>query len=259
MQFLANEFNQHSLCEITTFVFKLNCIMRLKFVLSFLLIVFSAAGFSQVKPFRFGVRVAPNIAWISPDTKDYKNEGMQLGFSWGFMADITLTENYFIKTGFNIDYLNGKLSYPYQVDYDDVMPVIVTGTMNRKYNLRYIELPLTLKMRTNQFGNKAYFGEIGFGTSLNLKARGKDEFVPDDGSASTSSENDIKDDISLFKESLIIGGGIEFFIDESTSIVTSLAFNNGLTNILNGNDYVDPSLKQRANLYYFQLSIGILF
>lgn len=214
---------------------------------------------AQVKPFRFGVRVAPNIAWLSPDTKNYENEGIQMGFSWGFMADITLTENYFIKTGFNIDYLNSKLSYPFEMTAGDVMPVLIEGTLERKYNLRYIELPVTLKMRTNQFGNMAFFGEIGFGAGFNLKARGKDEFIPNDGTATTKSENDIKDDVSLFKGSMIVGAGLEYFIDESTSIVTSVNFNNGLTNILSGEDMIDPSQKQRANLYYFQLNIGILF
>lgn len=233
--------------------------MKIKLYILLLLSFLFLEGFSQVKPFRFGVLVAPNIAWLSPDTKDYNNEGAQMGFSWGFIADITLTENYFIKTGFNIDYLNAKMSYPYQLNYDDVMPVIVPGTMQRNYNLRYFELPVTLKMRTNQFGKTAFFGEIGFGTSFNLKATGKDEFIPDDGSASTTSEEDIKEDIALVKGSLIVGAGLEYFIDPSTSIITSISFNNGLTNILTGVNPIDPSEDQRATLSYISLNIGILF
>ena len=58
---------------------------------------------------------------------------------------------------------------------------------------------------------------------------------------------------------MIVGAGLEYFIDESTSIVTSLSFNNGLTNILDGYNDVDESVKERATLYYFQLNIGILF
>jgi hypothetical protein len=175
------------------------------------------------------------------------------------LADITLTENYFVKTGFSIDYLNGKLSYPDQLLIEDVPPIYTSGTLQRKYNLRYFEIPVTMKMRTNQFGKMAFYGEIGFGTSFNLKAKSEDEFFPEDGSPSNQSENDIKDEINLIKGSMIVGAGLEYFIDESTSIVSSLTFNNGLTNILKGENSIDQGIKQRATLYYFQLNIGIMF
>jgi hypothetical protein len=222
-----------------------------------LIILVSTNVFGQVKPFRFGVSVAPNLAWLSPDSKDYESEGVSPGFTWGFMADVTLTDNYFIKTGFNIDYLYGKLSYPDQLEVVPNEPD--TGTLNRKYNLRYLTLPVTLKMRTNQFGNKAFFGDIGFSASVNLKARGIDAFTPDGGGAVTETENDIKDDVTLFKGDLVVGAGMEFFIDNSTSIVTSISFHNGLSNVLKGDNSVDPSIKERANLYHFQLNIGVLF
>lgn len=233
--------------------------MKLKYLLLLLIFTITLNGFSQVKPFRFGVKVAPNIAWISPDSRDYNNEGAVPGFSWGFLADITLTENYFIKTGFSMDYLNGKLSYPHQLIVDEVTGTYVQGTLNRKYNLRYLELPVTLKMRTNQFGKTAFFGEIGFGTSFNLKAKSQDEFVPQDGTAPIDSEGNIKDDIKLVKGSLIVGAGIEYFIDTSTSLIASVTYNNGLTNILDGTNAIDTGVKQRATLNYFQLNIGILF
>ena len=239
--------------------YKILIIMYRKPLISLLFILFVSAGFAQVKPFRFGVRVAPSLGWLSPDSKDYSNEATLPGFSWGFMADITLTQNYFIRTGFSIDYQNGKLSYPHKVLVDEVTSTYAEGTLYRKYNLRYLEFPLVLKMRTNQFGKTAFFGEIGFGASMNLKAKGKDEFIPDDGNPPQESEGDIKDDIRFFKGSMIVGAGLEYFIDESTSIVTSLSFNNGLTNILDGNNDVDESVKERATLYYFQLNIGILF
>ena len=67
-------------------------------LITFLLITFQ--GITQVKPFRFGVKLAPNLSWMSTDTEGYESDGMQMGFSWGFLADITLTENYFVKTGY---------------------------------------------------------------------------------------------------------------------------------------------------------------
>jgi hypothetical protein len=211
---------------------------------------------AQVKPFRFGFKIAPNISWMVPDSDPYEKDGATMGFTWGFLADITLTENYFLRTGFSMDYLGGNLEFPFvrsnEQEYD-------TGMMNRKYNLRYLEVPVALKMRTNRFGNKAYFGEIGFGTSFNLKARSKDNFSYAGGELSEEFESDISEEVVLVREAMIFGGGVEFFLDESTSILVELTFSNGLNNILKGENTFDQDVKQKASLYYFQLSVGILF
>jgi len=223
-----------------------------------IILFFWIQSYSQVKPFRFGFKVAPNISWISPDSKGYNSEGTILGFSWGFLADITLTENYFVKTGFEVDYLGGKLSYPHTM----VIPgdtVSSTGTLNRKYNLRYLTIPLTIKMRTNQFGKIAYYGEIGFGTSFNLRAKGTGSFNYNNGESNYETEEDINDEVTFMKSSIIVGGGIEYFIDESSSIILGISFNNGLNNILKGTNTVDTEIDQKGHLYYFQLTLGVMF
>lgn len=232
--------------------------MKIYPYLIFVFVLSSLQGISQVKPFRFGVQVAPNLAWIAPDSKNYENDGIVPGFAWGFQSDITLTDNYFVKTGFNLEYMNGKLKYPHEKKLNE-SDTVFTGTLYRKYNLRYLEVPLILKMRTNKFKSTAYFGEIGFGTSFNLKAKAKDDFNYNNGQDSDITEDDIKNEVVFMRSTLKVGAGIEYFIDESTSITVSLNFNNGLSNILKGENSKDPEIDQRAQLYYFQLNVGILF
>lgn len=223
-------------------------------LIAFIMIAFQ--GIAQVKPFRFGVEVSPNVSWLSPDTDGYENNGALLGFSWGFLADITLTQNYFVKTGFNIDYQNAKLKYPHT---EDINGTLESGTLSREYNLRYLELPLTLKMRTNQFGKIAIYGEIGFGAAFNLKAKAQDSFAYDNDNYTLESTENISEEITLMKGSLIVGAGIEYFVDESTTLITSLSFNNGLSNILKGDTSFEPIKKQQAHLYSLQLNIGVMF
>ncbi len=227
-----------------------------KVVITIVSILLISQSFAQVKPFRFGFKVAPNIAWIVPDTKEYKADGSVLGFSWGFLADITLADNYFIKTGFSMDYLNGKLTFPYVKTINSEPD---TGQMNRKYNLRYLQVPLIIKMRTNQFNKIAYYGEIGFGTSFNIRARSQDAFVYNNGQSTLNSEEDISDEVAFLQESLIIGAGAEYFIDESTSILVGISFDNGLTNVLKGENTADPNSKQKGRLYSFSLNFGVMF
>jgi hypothetical protein len=228
------------------------------FVIVFLLTV---EGISQVKPFRFGVKVGPNIGWLSPDSKNYENDGGALGFAWGFVADITLADNYFVKTGFNINYLNGNLQYPHQKKLSDNDPVATPGELSRKYNLRYLEFPVIMKLRTNQFGKIAYFGEIGLTASINLKATAKDDFAYDINGVPSllQSEEDIDEEVRNLAGSLLVGGGLEYFIDASTSLFVSINFNNGLNNVLKGNNSIDQTVEQKAKLNFLQLNIGVMF
>ncbi len=227
--------------------------MKFRSVLIITMIFISIQVYSQLKPFRFGFKVAPNIAWISPDSRDYKNEGAVAGFSWGFMADITLADNYFLKTGFTYDYLNGKLEFPYKLD------SVSTGTMYRKYNLRYLEVPMTIKMRTNKFGKMVYFGEIGLGTAFKLRAKSQDEFLNANSGLISEWESDISDEVAFIKESLIVGAGTEYYLDESTSLLFELTFNNSLSDILTGENSQYPETQENGFLYYFQLYVGIIF
>ncbi|MBL0314883.1 MAG: hypothetical protein IPP69_03560 [Flavobacteriales bacterium] len=51
--------------------------------------------------------------------------------------------------------------------------------------------------------------------------------------AETSTDNDIKDDIKLFRSSLIIGAGIEYNLSGNSSLLAGITFNNGFSNMLN--------------------------
>jgi hypothetical protein len=51
------------------------------------LILMSTSVKAQQKPFVFGFKVAPNIGWMNPDSREYKRDGANVGFSWGFIAE----------------------------------------------------------------------------------------------------------------------------------------------------------------------------
>jgi len=223
----------------------------------------SSMAFSQTKPFRFGLKLAPNLGWVSPDSEDYERDGTVPGFSWGFISDFTITENYFVGTGFNVNYLNGKVNYPFNMDIvEEGDTTNYNGTLSRKYNLRYIELPVTLKMKTNKFNEFQFYGQIGFSLGFNVKAKAKDDFTYQvDGGEyeSESDEREISDELTLLKGALVLGGGLEYYIDESTSILVGITFSNGLSNILKGENTVDPSIKQKASPSYIELTLGVIF
>ena len=198
------------------------------FALILIVSLSSSYAFCQQKPFVFGFKAGPNIGWMDPDTKTYSSTGVKPGFSWGFIADFFLMENYGITTGFDVVFLNGGLEMPHSLIIESDT---IDGTLERKYKLKYIQIPVTLKMRTNEFGKFRIFGQIGLGTNFLIGAKADDTFRSSEYN-SESNDYDIYDDITFMRESLIVGAGVEFLLGGSTSLTAAFVFNNCFLDIL---------------------------
>ena len=228
-----------------------------KHLIIFLLLSFlaSAGATAQQKPFVFGFQAGPNIGWMKPDAAGYSSDGVKIGFSWGFIADFYLMENYGITSGFDVIFLNGGIRMPGRViDGADT----ISGTLNRKYKLKYIQIPLTLRMRTKELGPFRIYGQIGLGSSFLIGARADDEFIPPTGEP-VKEEVDIYDDIAFMRESLILGAGVELLLGGSTSLIAGLVFNNGFMDILKGQNSIDPTVNNKAFANYLAFNVGIVF
>jgi len=205
---------------------------------------------AQFKTFAFGFKAAPGIGWVRADTKGYSG-GSSLSFSWGFVSEFNFTENHSIATGINFQFINGKITYP------DLNALDETGVMDRKLRVKYLQIPLTLKMRTDEKNNMRFFGQFGLGTGFRLSAKGIDEFSATSGST-TSETNNIDADIAFLRESLIIGLGVEYKISSGNAISGGLTFDNGFTNVLAWKNKVS-SEKPKGTSSVIELNLGILF
>lgn len=220
-----------------------------------MILALSISGYSQHKPFLFGFRAAPNIGWMNPDPLGYENDGSEVGFTWGFNAEFFLMENYAITTGFNVIYLNSKISYPHAQYIDTVK---TTGILHRNYRTKYIEIPLILKMKTREFGKARFFGEIGLGTSFLLSAKSKDKFEAS-GIQPVNDEKDIKEEMKTGRESLILGIGVELALGGSTKLNLGIRFDNGFTDVLKDQNTADSGIDHQAINNFLEFNIGVLF
>lgn len=230
--------------------------MKRLFIL-LIIIVLSGQIKAQYKPMLFGLRAGANMGWIKPDSDGYKSEGVMMGFTWGFIGEFFIMENYAILTGFNVNFNGGKLEYPYNKTLSgDINSTL--GTLHRKYNLKYLQIPLCLKMQTELSDKYRLFGKIGLGTAFNLSAKGTDEFVYEGGTLSTS-KKDIGDEVALMRESLIVGGGIEYVLKGSTAIIIEFTYDNAFNNMLTGGDPGLTTSSPKAFHNFVELGAGIVF
>jgi hypothetical protein len=164
-------------------------------------------------------------------------------------------EHYSLGTGFNVVYLNAKLEYPHlEIINGDTL----SGMMESKYRTKYIQIPLVFNMETRDIGRFRFYGQIGLGTSFLIGANVDNTFTYE-GSSEEEDKVDIYDDLRFIRESLIVGAGAKFIIEGSTLIFANITFDNGFTNVLKGNNTLDPSLSQRANTNFIEFQIGMLF
>jgi hypothetical protein len=207
--------------------------------------------YSQDLSPKLGFRIAPNVGWLKPEARLYENDGAVFGFSWGFISEFPLAENYNISTGFNIVFNNVKLKYPHIIS--------DSGTIYKKYSLKYLEVPLMIRMKTTDRGGPVFYAQIGLGLGMRLDAKGEGSFVTDAGNSIDIERDNISEEINLLKASMLIGLGLEYPVGASSKIITGLQFNNGFTNVLKGQNLVHPNTEHAAIPNFVEMNLGFLF
>ena len=229
--------------------------MKKLFIISVIALIFSNSSLkAQERPFVFGFKVAPNIGWMNPSSTGYETDGSKFGFSWGLMAEFHLMENYSINTGLNILFQNGTLNYEDELDaYGGV------GFLSRTYNLKYIEIPVILKMKTNEISGIRFFGVFGFGANILLSAKVQDKFALEAGVFEDKGKKDFKNNLKSMRASMIVGIGAEFNVDGVTKLLAGVNFNNGITDVLKNQNNYHSDINHKSINNYLEFYIGILF
>ena len=219
----------------------------------FVLLIFLTSGLllkAQHKPFQFGFKLAGNIGWYVTQTNDYNNNGIKPGFSWGVVADFYLMEHYSLATGFDMVYLNGKLTYPYITSED---PAYIVDTVTATYNTKYIQLPVVFTMKTKNIKGLRFYGQIGAAAGILIKAH---EEVKYNGTVINEGKSDM---FSLLRGSFIFGTGIEVPFNKSIYLRTGMEFNNGFSNVLKGNSSANSDIENNARSNFLEINLAIIF
>jgi len=218
--------------------------------------------------FRFGLKGQANMGWLAGTNKTIENDGVKLGFGYGIMGDYYFRDNYGVSGEVLLSTVKTQFNLTSDQIFNDDTSNTVLNNLNYAYKVQYLELPISMKFRTNEIGNITYWGNFGFspGFALNSRASITSSSLPDiikdedptnynvnDKEGDPFTVNDFDDKVSLIRFPLIIGGGIEYRMAGSTSLQAGIRYANAFTNMLQKDGTV------KANNNYFALSAGILF
>lgn len=230
-------------------------------VLAVISILASMPSFAQevatkLRNFRIGMRASPQICWMRvdfknvPNSQEWNSDGARLGINWGPFAEIALSETFLIQTGVDINYHSGKIKGTFA-------QTLGLTTNESLYKMRFIEVPLLLKFRTNEIGYMRYFGVFGLGAGFRYRVETTIDFRTPDATI-TSVNNSGGAYINAFRGSMQVGAGAEYSISGNTSLVFGITFNNGITNILKQDPANDPT-RENAITNMLSFNVGILF
>ncbi|CAA9294582.1 MAG: hypothetical protein AVDCRST_MAG56-4993 [uncultured Cytophagales bacterium] len=224
----------------------------------FLAMFLSFTGFAQVK---LGLRLAPGLAVnsvVGDDTFDAaETNGASVRFSAGPIADFFFADNYAISTGLWYTVKRGSFRVPGGLTDATTNAPLGTQTI---YNLQMIQIPVTVKLYTNEVAPdiRVYF-QLGGTFDAKLAEKAKEE---DDNILAQLSE--AQDERAAYKPidiGLYLGAGAEMVLGENTALFGGLNYNRGLVNALGRLDYngsrINDDLKIRNQL--ISLEVGIKF
>lgn len=219
-----------------------------RFMLSaFLLVAFAIAGFCQQHA-RLSFAVSPSINWMNSTFSGAENEKAILGYDFGLNGDFYFSEDerYSVFSGIQIINTGGEISYHSASDFN-FSGVVLPSLSQIKYRLRYVEIPLAIKLKTDQFHRNRYWGLFGLSTMINIEARGDSN----DGQLRKAS---LGDEINLFNLAMCVGAGFDFDLGGSNSVTAGLIFQNGLTDVTTNNAISDKTI-----INSLKLKIGLIF
>ena len=194
-----------------------------------LMLAMSLTMSAQNNGFAFGFKFGPGFDWTGSTTGAAKSEGMRMGFGVGVVAEYYFADNYAIVSGVNVNMNRGHYSFDNArlVMGADSVAVPEIYSVDRKFKSTIYEIPLMLKMMTNELGGlplRAY-AQVGAGIGYAQKVKVKDDNA--DAWLATNKE------YSNLRASMKFGMGAQYAIDQSTRVFAGLYFSHDFINNIN--------------------------
>jgi opacity protein-like surface antigen len=196
---------------------------------------------------RFNVHFDPQFAWLSSsDHNKIDPDGSVFNMQAGIQMDYYFQENYAFVLGFGINNLGGNLFYAESEDYGTPDTIVFETGQSVKMNLQYLDIPLGLKLKTEELGYATFFLQVGFNPMFNINAHASTK----DGELDKKTLP--KESIAMFNLGYHVGIGVEYRLGGNTAAIGGIRWTSGLTNV---------TQEDGANISVNAISIhlGILF
>jgi hypothetical protein len=201
---------------------------------------------------RFAIHADPMISWIGSNESEYVNEGLKPGVDIGLDVIHFFADNYAISSGISIISAGGRQSST-QTDtlvFTNFNQVVEEGT-EVKYNLQYMNIPLGLRLQTNQVGYLTYYTDMGFDLRLLIKST-------IDISALGIDHEIARNEVYGMNAGWHIGAGLEYELGIDLSLIAGLSYAQDFFDVTKDLEDVNQT-EDRSGLRMVKIRLGIKF
>lgn len=210
-------------------------------------------------------------AWLKSNNSqiNYKSAGVQYGLN--LQVEKRLTNAVSFLTGAGISWHSSSVGFVN--DTNTVVNLTVDNVqyemISRKYSFQSVDIPLGLKLKTNEIGAITYWAQVGLLPSLRVNASATKNTYKIGNTESTFSGGNEKmtvNDANFFRASVFGGLGIEYSLSGSTALTVGVQYVSGFLSTLHStsnnlytNGNINNKLAQNVMSNYITLNAGILF
>lgn len=220
------------------------------------------ASAQETPKFRFGLKVAPNSAALRAESDEMESSGSSTNWSFGMLGDFRLrqSDTWSISSGIVLSNIGGSLRLDGTVD-RGTGPTTVKGDLDLR--MRYLEIPLMLKLHTHTTGALDLYAVAGASGAFHLRSRAdgtRTLTTPGSPGTTTTYDNEgINQDVAFFKAAVVVGAGLEFTLPSGQTLVWGLTYSAAFTNALDENAGLFVTDSDKTKLYpdYWEISLGI--
>jgi hypothetical protein len=220
--------------------------------------------------FRFGFQTSPTWAWMrTSEKRKLEGVGSNWGLKLGMLGEYYFAPNYAIISGLGFGFNQGGNLQVGDYESANLWPKsedapFLESQAKFHYRLNYVEIPFGLKMRggSNEDARIKFYAEIpvftiGFVTRAQGDTRGSKD------NDNNINDLDIRDDVRGLSLAWGLGGGIEYELATSATLVAGLAFQQQFTDVTKDGSVIDDGVEKKedskGSIGMIALKMGIFF
>jgi hypothetical protein len=213
-----------------------------------ILILLSATTFCRGQFVKLGFQASPHLSWMKSSDTNISNQQSRGGIKYGLEADLFLLKvpRYSLNTGLYISNLSFKSRYDVTNPLE-ISNATLTPPVSIRYRLNYVEIPLDIKLRSDQFYRMTYYGQFGITNLINISAMA----VSSDGKLNGTN---VSESIRMYNMGMLMGAGVEYDLGGNTAVNCGIQYTNyfiDATTIKN--------LDEKTTIKALRLVIGVMF
>jgi hypothetical protein len=199
---------------------------------------------------KFVAHADPLITWMSSNGSDYSSMGARAGFDMGVNVLYYFKENYAASTGLSFLAAGGRQSAAeyHTMVFNNFEEEVAPGD-EMIYNLRYLNIPLGIRLQTTPTGSLTYFADLGFDIRLLLKST-------IDLPANDVSDENAKTEVHGMNVGWHALIGLEYELGTETSFVAGLGFDQDFFDVTKDLANVSqPEDRSKINMVRFRFGV----